>query len=206
MRTIVLPGDLISNKIEKGSGIYIQNNRTYSQYVGVLYKDRICQVVPLQGKYAPKEGDLIIGVIAQEDLFGYVIDVKSYHMPYVPKKSIKTEFKVGDLILCQVVSVNEIKDMIIDIQAKLNDGALFSVSAKKVPRIIGKHRSMINLLEKYSGSKILVGANGYLFVKGGKPNVVKEAVDIISKYSQTENLTVKLESYLKKINVSSGVD
>ena len=127
------------------------------------------------------------------------MDVKSYHMPYVHKRSIKTELKKGDLLLCQVVSVNEIKDMTIDIQAKLDDGILLNVSAKKVPRVIGKHRSMITLLEKFSGSKILVGANGNLFVQGGKPNIVKNALDIISKYSHVDNLTDKMNIYLQKI-------
>jgi len=201
MKTIVVPGDLISDKPENGSGTYQKDNKTYSKYVGVLYKGEDTQVVPLHGKYTPREGDMIIGLVVQEDMFGYIVDVKSYHMPYVHKRSIKTEFKPGDLILCQVISVNEIKYMIIDIQAKLEDGILFGVSAKKVPRVIGKHRSMINLLEKYSESKILVGANGYLFVKGGKPNIVKDALEVISKYSQTENLTEKMEGYLKKIKV-----
>jgi len=198
-KTIVVPGEQIYDRAERGFGTYIENNKTYSKYLGVLYNAEETQVVPLSGKYFPKENDQIIGVIAAEDSVGYIMDVKSYHMPYVHKRSIKTELKKGDLLLCQVVSVNEIKDMTIDIQAKLDDGILLNVSAKKVPRVIGKHRSMITLLEKFSGSKILVGANGNLFVQGGKPNIVKNALDIISKYSHVDNLTDKMNIYLQKI-------
>ena len=159
-KTIVVPGEQIGNGLEHGVGIYTDNNKTFSKYVGVLYQGEETQVVPLTGKYSPKEGDQIIGLVMQEDMFGYIVDVKSFHYSYVHKRSIKTSFKPGDLILAQVFGINEIKDMSIDIQAKLEDGILLEVSAKKVPRVIGKHRSMITMLEKYSGCKILVGANG----------------------------------------------
>jgi len=200
-KTIVVPGEKVSDTLQKGQGIYNDDNKTYSKYVGVLYSGDETQVVPLQGKYLPKEGDIIIGLVVQEDIFGYILDVKSYHMPYVNKRSIKTELKRGDLILCQVYGVNEIKDMSIDIQAKLDDGILLQVSAKKVPRVIGKHRSMITLLEKYSGCKILVGANGYIFVQGGKPDVLKHALEVISRYSHVDNLTEKMDLYLKNLSV-----
>ena len=198
-KTIVVPGELISDKVERGSGIYIENEKTYSKYLGVLYQGEDTQVVPLNGKYTPKEGDQIIGMITSQDMNGYILDVKSYHMPYVHKRSIKTELKPGDLMLCQVIGVNEIKDMTIDIQAKLEDGILLNVSAKKVPRVIGKHRSMITLLEKFSGSKILVGANGNIFVQDGKPSIVKNALEVISKYSHVDNLTDKMNIYLQKM-------
>ncbi len=198
-KTIVVPGELISDKAERGSGIYTENEKTYSKYLGVLYQGEDTQVVPLNGKYTPKEGDQIIGMITAQDMNGYILDVKSYHMPYVHKRSIKTELKPGDLMLCQVIGVNEIKDMTIDIQAKLEDGILLNVSAKKVPRVIGKHRSMITLLEKFSGSKILVGANGNIFIQDGKPSIVKNALEVISKYSHVDNLTDKMNIYLQKM-------
>ena len=198
-KTIVVPGELISDKAERGSGIYTENEKTYSKYLGVLYQGEDTQVVPLNGKYTPKEGDQIIGMITAQDMNGYILDVKSYHMPYVHKRSIKTELKPGDLMLCQVIGVNEIKDMTIDIQAKLEDGILLNVSAKKVPRVIGKHRSMIKLLEKFSGSKILVGANGNIFIQDGKPSIVKNALEVISKYSHVDNLTDKMNIYLQKM-------
>lgn len=201
MKTIVVPGEQISDKAQRGQGIYVEDNKTYAKYVGVLYQGEDTQVVPLQGKYLPKEGDQIIGLVVAEDMFGYIMDVKSCHMPYVNKRSIKTTLKKGDLILAQVYGVNELKDMSIDIQAKLEDGILLQVSAKKVPRVIGKHRSMITLLEKYSGCKILVGANGYLFVQEGDPSILKDALEVISKYSHVDNLTEKMDSYLKNLSV-----
>lgn len=199
MKTIVVPGEQVADKPVNSFGVYTYNNKTYSKQLGVLYSVEHIKVVPLTGKYMPKEGDQIIGLVIQEDLYGYILDIKSFRLPYIHKRSIKTELKVGDLVLCNVYFVNEIKEASIDILAKLETGMLFEVSSKKVPRIIGKHRSMISLLEKYLGSKIIVGANGYIFAKGGKLNILKDALKIINKYSYVDNLTEKMKVYLENI-------
>jgi len=199
MKTIVVPGEQIGNATRQSNSVLVNNNKSYSKYLGVLYNsDDKLQVVPLQGKYIPKEGDLIIGLVYAEDNFGYILDVKSSTMPYISKRAIRSELKQGDFLLCEVNSVNEIKQMTISIQSKLEDGFLLQVPSKKVPRVIGKHKSMISLLEKYSESKILVGANGFIFVKDGKANIVKDALEIINRYSHVDNLTEKMDVYLKK--------
>lgn len=198
-KTIVVPGEIVSDKLEQGNGIYANDKNTVSKYVGVLYSENDLQVVPLNGRYIPKEGDQIIGLVKQVDVNGYILDIKSFRYPYVHKRSIKTELKPGEFVLCQVYSVNEVKEISLDIQAKLEDGFVLEISPKKVPRVIGKHKSMISMLEKYSGCKMLVGANGYIFCQDGKQDVLQNALEVISKYSHVDNLTEKMDTYLQKM-------
>lgn len=195
-----MPGEKIADSPLNGVGIYTYENKTFAKQFGVLYlNEDSAKVVPLKGKYMPKEGDRIIGVVASEDAYGYVLDIMSFVNPYVSKRAIKTKLKVGDLVLCQVYSVNEVKELSLDILAKLEDGILLEISSKKVPRVIGKHKSMISLLEKYSGSRVLVGANGYIFAQGGKVDILRDALNMISEYSHVDNLTEKIDVYLKKM-------
>lgn len=209
-------------------GAYLKDGKIYSQYMGVLYKSSNgILVVPLEGKYVAKEGDEIIGLVIKEDNFGYVLDTKSCREPYISKRALeksqenspsgKTALRgkhfeknlgertlrepslsLGDVVLVRVSGVNEVKDVSLEIVYKLTGGVLLDISSKKVPRVIGKHKSMLSVIEKYSASHVVVGANGFLYVKGGKPEVVTKALELITKYSPVDNLTDKIDAYLKK--------
>lgn len=215
-KEIVTPGEKISDKTEPIiGGAYAKDGKIYSLYLGVLYKSPYgILVVPLEGRYAAKEGDTIIGLVIQEDNFGYILDTKSYKYPYLSKRALERErssfgnrhaeekqkekpFSLGDIVLARVLGVNEVKDVNLEVVYKLNGGVLLEISSKKVPRVIGKHKSMLSVIEKYSGSHVTVGANGFLYVKGGKQDVVAKALELIKKYSPVDNLTNKIETYLK---------
>ncbi len=196
MKTIVVPGELVNEKSVKGNGVVISNNKTYSEYVGVLYNEKYLQVVPLNGKYLPKTEDVVIGYIEQLDINGYICNVNSYKSVYLHKNGLSKKLNLGDIVLAKISSVNEIKDFGLEIMGILRDGILMNINAKKVPRVIGKNKSMLELLQKYSKSNIRVGANGYIYVVGGNYLIVKDALEIIEKYSHVDNLTEKLNKYL----------
>lgn len=196
MKTIVVPGELVNEKSVKGNGVVISNNKTYSEYVGVLYNEKYLQVVPLNGKYLPKTEDVVIGYIEQLDINGYICNVNSYKSVYLHKNGLSKKLNLGDIVLAKISSVNEIKDFGLEIKGILRDGILMNINAKKVPRVIGKNKSMLELLQKYSKSNIRVGANGYIYVVGGNYLIVKDALEIIEKYSHVDNLTEKLNKYL----------
>lgn len=201
MKSIVTPGEVISDKPEHiVSGAYLKDGKTFSEYLGVLYSTpQGIQVVPLQGKYSPKIEDTIYGVVLVEDNFGYIVDIKSYRYPYVSKRSLdRMTFTVGDIIFAKVISVNEVKDVGLEVISKQTGGVLLEISPKKVPRVIGKHRSMLSVIEKYSQCQIFIGANGFMYVREGKPEVVSKALELIEKYSPVDNLTDKIDEYLSK--------
>jgi len=200
MKNIVLPGELVATENKKNlGGVYKKENKLYSQYLGIVYDgDLGIKVVPMNGKYIPKVGDVIVGQIVSDDPFTYMLDVNSYTRCVLSKRDLENVLLVNDVVLLRVVDVNEIKEMSVELVSKLFKGSLNFINPKKVARVVGKSKSMQEVIEKYTGTKITVGANGYIYVIGQNLMLVKSTLEKIDQYSHVENLTIKIEDYLKK--------
>lgn len=201
MKDIVVPGELISTENKKvQGGIYQIGDNLYSQYLGIVYdSDLGMKVVPLNGKYVPKVGDVIVGRVISDDPFTYELNVNSYVRCVLSKRDVENPLQVTDVILLRVVDVNEIKEISVELISKLFNGTLLYISPKKVPRVIGKSKSMLEVIEKYCGVKLTVGANGYIYVVGKNTKLVEETLAKIDQYSHVDNLTNKIEGFLNKI-------
>ena len=79
---------------------------------------------------------------------------------------------------------------------KLRDGMLIDVSPSKVPRIIGKQGSMINLLKDLSKCQVHVGQNGKVWINGDNCEKLIEAIRVIERESHISGLTEKIEKLL----------
>ena len=201
MKHIVVSGEYISDSDKKiNEGVYRKDGKIYSLYTGVLYDNEFgIKVVPLNGKYASKIGDVIIGRVVSEENFFFVLDVNCPKTITLSKREVDLTLNPEDYLLLRVTSVNEVKEIAVEIISKLYNGNACSINSKKVPRVIGKSKSMLSLIEKYSESKVVVGANGYVYILGGNVELVKKALDKIEKYSHVDNLTSSMEEYLEKI-------
>jgi exosome complex component RRP4 len=107
--------------------------------------------------------------------------------------------EVNDVILLKVNDVNEIKDISVELISKLFKGTILEINPKKVARVIGKSQSMLLTIEKYTKTKVTVGANGYLYVIGENIKLVQETLEKIDEYSHVDNLTNKIEEFLQKV-------
>jgi exosome complex component RRP4 len=82
---------------------------------------------------------------------------------------------------------------------KLEGGMLIKINSAKVPRIIGKGGSMVNMLKQETGTNIVVGQNGIIWV--GSDNVEKEllakkAIEFITEKPFIHGLTELVQSFL----------
>ena len=77
-------------------------------------------------------------------------------------------------------------------------GNILVVPSVKVPRIIGKNDSMLNVLKKYTQSNMLVGRNGRIWCVSKNYGLLEDAINLIITNSQKSNLTNTIEEYLKK--------
>jgi len=200
MKRIVIPGELITTENKKLlSGVYKDKEGIKSMYLGVVYdSDFGVKVVALKGKYEPKIGDLIIGKVAVAENFYYLLDINSYKYVNLSKRDIRAYLDKNNLVLLRITDVNEIKDISVEFVNKLQNGFLLQVDSKKIPRVIGKAKSMLNIIEKYTNTKLVVGNNGYIFVIGDNVEKVKKVLEKIERYSYVDSLTDKIENYLKK--------
>ena len=193
-KKIVTPGELIFDFPKRLSGAYIENGKTYSSVVGILSDGFF---IPLKGRYAPFPGDLIVGVVMEERFSGYLIDVNAPFQGVLDSRDLRQEFRIGDILIARVDSVDEINNLILVEPKKLLSGEILEVSAVTVPRIIGRNNSMIEMVRSLTKSEIFVGKNGRVFIKNGNAPLAIDAIMKISSEAHTSGLTDRIKNFLE---------
>lgn len=211
-RKLVLPGDELGRGIA-GSGTYLDQGVVVSKVVGMAEKkDDVHFVIPLNGVYVPKRGDGVIGIVTEVAPSKWVVDINS---PYpstmslseaveefidLTKSDLTKYFNFGDMIFAKISSVTKSKQVALSMRdkrcRKLYDGRIVKITPAKVPRVIGKEGSMVELIKKKTGCQIVVGQNGIIWVKGEKRHLAVETILKIEEYAHTSGLTDKIEKFL----------
>lgn len=197
---LVIPGELVSERRMKlGPHVFVEDGKIYSDTVGLVKIDRgVVRVVPLQGKYMPKAGDIVIGIVAGEEYSYYIIDINSFYYSFVSKEEVRVPLKKGSIISAKIVKVDEINAATLSDIRVFRGGEILTVSPVKVPRVIGKNASMLNLLKRNTACSLMVGMNGRIWVKGGNIELLKKALAKIERESHLSNLTLRIQKMLEK--------
>lgn len=212
-RTVVLPGDRLSDdELRPGIGTFRGEDGIYSSRLGIRnVKANFMNVIPLAGRYNPRQDDSVIGTIVDMNPMIWIVEITApyraqLHINDVPWDVSFGEtgkfLRVGDTILARVDMVDETKKIILSMKGqglrKLTGGKLVQVSASKVPRIIGKSGSMISMLKGRSGCYVFVGQNGLIWLDGNEKNmqIVSRAIGMIQSHSHKKGLTQTVETFL----------
>jgi exosome complex component RRP4 len=213
-REIVVPGELLATDVRKaGPGTFIDDGKVFAAQLGIKHvrPDQI-SVVPLSGQYMPMRGDLVVGKIVDIGASNWLVDINSpYPAPlHVTEVPWRVEFgetskfmSVGDIVLLAVVDVNESKKITVSMKdhglRKLTGGMVIDVSPSKVPRVIGRNGSMIQMLKNFTGCRIYVGQNGRIWIDGDLDNIVRavQAIKMIEDEAHSLGLTEKVKRYLE---------
>jgi len=213
-REIVVPGEFLGSDVRKaGPGTFVEGGKVYSALLGIksVRPDQV-SVVPLSGQYIPMRGDLVVGKIVDIGPSNWLVDINSpYPAPlHVTEVPWRVEFgetskfmTVGDIVLLKVVDVDEVKRISVSMQdhglRKLTGGMVIDVSPSKVPRVIGRNGSMIQMLKNSTGCRIYVGQNGRIWIDGDLDNIVKavHAVMMIEEEAHSLGLTEKVKRFLE---------
>jgi len=215
-RQLVAPGDAVARGLDylPGAGCYRKNTDIKSKLLGLVrLKDRVVGVVPLSGVYVPKPGDGIIATVSDMQSTFWILDINS---PYdallqlgeataeyidIAKTDISIYFDIGDVVYAKVLSVSRSKNVTLtmnDYRAKkLIGGRIMKVTPSKVPRIIGKEGSMIELIKNYTGCHIVVGQNGVVWLKGSNEALAAKTVLMIEREAHIRGLTDRVTAMLK---------
>jgi len=214
-REIVVPGELLSAEARKaGPGTFVEEGKVYAACLGIknTRPDQV-SVVPLSGQYIPLRGDLVVGKIIDIGPSNWLVDINSpYPAPlHVNEVPWRVEFgetgkfmTVGDIVLLKIVDVDEVKRISVSMQdhglRKLTGGMVIDVSPSKVPRVIGRNGSMIQMLKNQTGCRIYVGQNGRIWVDGDLDNIVRavHAIKLIEEEAHSLGLTEKVKKYLEE--------
>ncbi|MFH1224633.1 MAG: exosome complex protein Rrp4 [Candidatus Diapherotrites archaeon] len=197
-KRIVVPGELITEQRKRlGQHVYIRDGKIYSDVLGIASEQEdVASVVPLKGKYIPENDDLIVGVVSSEKFSGYVVDINSIYPSFVKRDEFREELKRGSIISAKVAFVNELNEAELTGARVFYSGEVVQAAPVKVPRIIGRNGSMLEVLKKGTGCSLLVGRNGWIWVKGGNQALLAKALDKIDKEAHLENLTNSVAEFL----------
>ncbi|OYT32276.1 MAG: RNA-binding protein [Thermofilum sp. ex4484_79] len=224
-KQVVVPGEILAEgKYNLEGGYYAIGKRYYSRVLGLteVEKDKI-KVIPLKGRYIPKENDIVIGKIIDVGMTNWTVDINS---PYtailqvtevfskptsISRSSLSSILNVGDIIIAKVIAFDFTRDPLLTIKesklGKISKGMVIEITPSKVPRVIGKRGSMINLIKEMLKVNVIVGKNGRILVIGSKPEHEALAVMVIKKIEKeahTTGLTDRVKSYITKMLSKEG--
>ncbi|HIH98189.1 MAG TPA: RNA-binding protein [Thermoplasmata archaeon] len=216
IKEIVVPGQLLDEgKIKPGQGAYRDraDGKIYASRLGVPLKRRdFINVIPLTGCYLPKPDELVIGIIVDVAPSYWIVDVNApypavLHVNDVPWKvefgETSKYLSIADVVLIKISRVSETEQIQVSMRdrnlRKFVGGQVIEIQPTKVPRVIGKKQSMIELVKRYLNVWIFIGKNGRIWLNGeGKSTrLAIKAIRQIEKEAHTEGLTDRIKEWLE---------
>jgi exosome complex component RRP4 len=219
-RTLVLPGEVVAEGNSRvGTNVYLENGKIYAETVGLAdMRGAYANVIPLKGSYQPKPDDIVIGQVVDYSPGSWVLDIGtptpgilavSNAIPRgrgMVRENPRNIYDVGDYVIAGVMEASRNQNAMLTTLGeglgKAEGGAIIKIEAAKVPRLIGKNGSMINMIMKELGVRISVGQNGVVHVMYRDPldvKVVEEIIRKIEREAHTAGLTSRIQEMLQSI-------
>jgi len=224
-REVVIPGEVIGkgNDFLPGEGTEKRGEEIVALRYGLAEEsNRLVKVIPLSGVYNPRRGNVVIGKVELLTFNGWVINIGTaenaflslMEVPrFVNKDALDEVMDIGDMTVVKISGINK-RGTDVTIKSRglgrIDEGLIISVNPNKVPRIIGKEGSMINLIKDETKCNITVGQNGFIWIKGDKVEdelYAKKAILFVTEKSFTSGLTEEVKKWFDsgtKSQVSSA--
>lgn len=213
-RMMVIPGEtIVSGKDYLPSdGTRKEGDNIIASRFGLAeIAGRLVKIIPLSGVYSPRAGNTIIGRVMDINFSGWMMDINAPYTSFLSTKEsgmrygedMEDYLNIGSLAVCKIFSVKRKSvDLTTRIRGlgKLSDGLVVVINSNKVPRIIGKEGSMVNMIKQETNCNIIVGQNGIIWVKGDKVEdeiKAKAAILFISEKSFITGLTEEVKKFLE---------
>ncbi|KAK9380857.1 uncharacterized protein V2V93DRAFT_324085 [Kockiozyma suomiensis] len=194
---IVTPGELVTSDSTwmRGHGTYSVGTSTYSSVAGTITRvNKLLSVTPLRGRYVPEVGDHVIGRIIDVGTRSWHVDIGakqaavlmlgSVNLPggVQRRKSESDELqmrvflKEGDLLNAEVQAVFTDGAASLHTRSlsygKLRNGYFFSIPSSLIIR------SKIHTIELPGGVDLVMGVNGYLWLRKHTQQLGEQGVSI----------------------------
>ncbi len=212
-RRIVIPGEVILSGDDylPGEGTRREGGDVVASRFGLAEESgRVVKVIAITGAFIPRRNNVIIGRVSNIVFNGWILDIDSASSGFLPidesprfiNKSEMDQFlAIGDVISAKIWSVNQRgTDLTLKGKGlgKLEGGFIFRVSPNRVPRVIGREGSMINLIKEKTACNISVGQNGWIWIKGNDIDSqirARKAIEFVTDKVYVEGLTEKMEAW-----------
>jgi exosome complex component RRP4 len=231
-RSIVVPGDLLAEGDDvEVSSLFIERvgDKYYATITGLVSIEREdskvkISIIPLEGAYIPKVGDIVIGLVRDIGLTHWEVDIASPYKgiltvqevldrPFNPATdSLKKYLDVGDYIIAKIIAFDRARDPLLTIKGKglgrVAEGSIVEIKPSRVPRVIGKKGSMVNMLMSETGCDIVVGQNGRILIKCPNKDLEEILVLALKKIeaeAHTTGLTERVREFIRQERERRGV-
>jgi exosome complex component RRP4 len=214
-RKIVIPGEVIVKGEDylPGEGTKKRKDEIVAMRFGLAEEsNNLIKVISLSGVYQPRRGNVVIGKVENVTFNGWVIDIDAPESAflsvaevsrYVKREELEELMDIGDMVVAKIWGINKRgTDLSIKSRGlgKIDEGMIVKINPNKVPRIIGKEGSMINLIKNETGCNITVGQNGLIWIKGDKIDdelLAKRAILFIAEKSFISGLTEEVKKWFE---------
>ena len=172
----------------------------------------------MTGRYIPKGDDLVVGKVISHSAMSWEVDINSCYLGILPASDVfgrdfsshaddlTAKLGNGDLIAARIVNFDRTRDPLITISGrelgKIDSGELIKISTSKVPRLIGKRGSMIQMIEEATNANITIGQNGIIIASCENPDGLSKAIRAINMIEEDSH-RINLTDMVKKMLESS---
>ncbi len=195
MQRIVVPGEKLTTAPVRIENTISDKNGTYTCIMGYFDEDRK-SLIPLEGLWQPRSGDNVIGVIEEDKGTMYLINLKAPYKGLALAKFVDAELSAGDVVSATVKQLEKGGTVMLLKPTRLNGGKIMAVSPSRIPRIIGKGNSMLKQITEGTGTTIVIGLNGIIWLRGGKIDLATMAILKIVEEAHTTGLTERIKVLL----------
>jgi len=217
-RKYVIPGDVVTTgPFRPEQNVILEGEKIISTAVGIseIYEDSV-RVISLTGKYIPKIDDLVIGKVNSHTSLSWELDINSCYVGFLPAQDVfgrdfsahadelATKLKTGDLVAARIANFDRTRDPLVTISDRdlgaIDSGVLVKISPSKVPRLIGKRGSMIQMIEMATNAAVTIGQNGWVVVSCENPEGLlkaKKAIEMVNQKAHVANLTDQIKEMLE---------
>lgn len=215
-RKVVVPGEIIVSGEDflPGEGARREGNDVVATRFGLAEEaGRMIKVIAITGAFIPRRNNVVLGRVTDITFHGWLVDIDSASAGFLPleesprfvnKNEMNQFLDIGDVVAAKIWSVKS-KGIDLALQGKglgkLEGGFIFRVIPNRVPRIIGREGSMINLIKEKTGCNITVGQNGWIWIKGESVEAeirARKSIEFIAEKVHVEGLTEKMEEWFEK--------
>ena len=218
-RKYVIPGDVVTTgPFRPEQNVVLVGDKIISTTIGIseIYDDSV-KVLSLTGKYIPKIDDLVIGKVLSHTSLSWELDINSCYVGFLPAQDVfgrdfsahadelSSKLKTGDLVAARIANFDRTRDPLVTISdrdlGKIDSGDLVKISPSKVPRLIGKKGSMIQMIEMSTDAAVTIGQNGWVVISCESAEGLlkaKKAIEMVNDKAHVANLTDQVKEMLDK--------
>jgi exosome complex component RRP4 len=218
-RDLVVPGDpLFEGRIRTGDNTYRSQGKVSATHIGLVnYNRDTVSVIALEAGFNPLTGDLVIGNVTDIALGKWIVDIDAasdadlnvpdaIDVPFRTDINMPSILDIGDTVIAKIVDLDRRRTPILSILGrglgKVTEGFIMRLTPSKIPRLIGKKGSMVNMILKETRCNIVIGQNGRILIHGRTREQERMAVSVIEKIEREAHisgLTNRVQEYLRQL-------